>query len=173
MAYRDLVLKYTLNDVEHTIYLGHVVSFTETFSKSVSVFPLVSMSQDDAFALENGNGQSFDIRFKHIADDSTEAYDGCTPAQWYENLTSFIDRWQARSNGFTLVYMPSPQVRGGNNFFANPYVQNLNINGYVKSLQRTYNAGNLLEIDCTMRFDVGTMYVRNKYLVPIGWTSQG
>ena len=165
MAYNDLYLEYTLGGSTRSIYLGYVTSITETFSKTVSAFPLVSMSQDNTFGLENGNGQSYQIQFKHVADTMVYAYDGnLSPAEWYDKLTQFVDRWQTRSNGFRLVYRPSPQINE-----INPYVQNIDVNGYVRSLQRTFKAGNLTEIDCTLRFDVGTMYVRNKYLVPMGW----
>lgn len=161
MAYTDLKLKYRENSTDKEIYLGYVTSISETFTKSVSVFPLVSLSQNDAFALENGNGQSFTIQFKHVADETSATADGMNAALWYKKLTEFVDRWQTRSDGFTLEYDPTPSP--------NPSVQKLNVNGYIKSLQRTYTSGNLLEVDCTMKFDVGTMYVSANPLVPMGW----
>lgn len=163
MGYKDLVLKYKLkgDDNERKIYLGTVTSISETFTKSVSVFPLVSLSQNDAFGLENGNGQAFSIQFKHVANEESELEDGMNAAQWYQKLTEFIDRWQTRSDGFTLEYNPTPSD--------NPSIQSFKLNGYIKSLSRTYNAGNLLEVDCDMRFDVGTMYVKANHLIPLGW----
>ena len=173
MAIGDLKLSYTDADgTVHTITLGFLTSISESFRKSVSSYPLVSMSQDDCFAVESGSSFSYTIGFKHIDGNTEYEYtqpygqnvqtSSLTTAGWYERVTTFIDRWQARTNGFKLTYTPSPKSGGYNPSF---YAIN-NVNGFVRSIERKYIAGDITVIEGTMVFEVGTMYIETDTPTP-------
>ena len=192
-SYGDLVLSYTLNDVTNKIYLGYVTSMSELFTKGVSSFPLISMSQDDCFAIENNSSLTYHIGFKHVDGATINGMDGAivTPdsdnpssessADWYDRLTSFVDRWQARTNGFRLDFIPYDSEYPGSTSGLRPGQQDptkynpvmyplTNVSGFIRSLSRTYNAGDPTVIECDMRFEVGTMYIRRNALIPMGYT---
>ena len=165
--YGDLKLTYYDDELgTREINLGYATTISESYRKNVTSYPLISKSQDDALAVEFGSSMTYTVQFKHVADTTSNSdEDARTAKDWYNRLTSFIDRWQARTNGFRLVYTPSTQypVQHGNN----PSIANIDVNGFVKSLTRTYNAGDNTVIDCTMTFEVGTMYIEKKPPVPI------
>ena len=76
--------------------------------------------------------------------------------KWYREMTSAVDRWQTKTDGFRFMYIPDQN----GDYMDNPYIPAYNyVNGYVKSLRRTYKAGDPTVIYCTMEFHVGTIHL--------------
>ena len=76
--------------------------------------------------------------------------------KWYREMTSAVDRWQMKTDGFQFMYIPD---QNGDSM-DNPYVPAYNyMNGYVKSLRRVYKAGSPNKIQGTIEFHVGTMHL--------------
>jgi hypothetical protein len=76
--------------------------------------------------------------------------------KWYREMTAAVDRWQTKTDGFEFMYIPDQN----GDYMDNPYIPAYNyINGYVKSLRRTYKAGDPTVLYCTMEFHVGTIHL--------------
>lgn len=147
-------LEYTYKNTVYTIYLGTITSISRSIQKRVAVTPIVSLDMQSAFPIENGNSQTISISFTH-----TNGQDNMVNAVWYQRLTEFVDRWQARTNGVKLYYLPEAD---------NPYISDMftsddddrpYVGGYIKSLTRDYTVDFNEVIKGTLEFAVGTMYV--------------
>ena len=76
--------------------------------------------------------------------------------KWYREMTSAVDRWQMKTDGFQFAYIPD---QNGDSM-DNPYIPAYNyLNGYIKSLRRVYKAENPNKIQGTIEFHVGTMHL--------------
>lgn len=135
-----------------TFELGILTSVSETFTKSCSTTPIVSKSMDDTIAIESGSGLNLNLRFTRVQpiayDDTSDSSEDWSNAHWYHMVTLAMDRWQARTDGFTLSYSP---------YEDNPYIHPFTYNGYIKSLSRRYSKGKPTEISVSMEFHVGCM----------------
>lgn len=123
----------------NTIDLGTVTSFGRSYSKSVAVTPLVSLPMEQAFPLESASQLTVNISFSRVGDNTS----------WYDSLTQAMNRWQCRTDGFTLRYTPDSD---------NPFIPPTEVSGYIKSLSRTYSSDANQLVTGTMEFHVGTMY---------------
>lgn len=153
-----------------SIDFGTVTSYSEPFSKSCMVVPLVSLPEDRTFAVETGCSMRLSLRFTRVTpespDDSSSDTTKWSNGKWYSTLSTFVDRWQCLTDGFKLIVEPGDE---------NPYIPDHSsslsgyghpLNGYVKNLIRTFSAGNPTVITGTLDFYVGTMYVKNKRATP-------
>lgn len=131
-----------------TLDMGIVEDISRTFSKSVSTVPLTGCTVDDAFAVESGSGLTLQIKFKRVQPES-----GMSNKQWYEQVMGSVNRWQARTDGFRLIFTPSAD---------NPHTPPMDENGYVRNLSLKYKQGDPTVLHGTMTFEIGTMYVRNE-----------
>lgn len=133
---------------------GYVTSIESSITKALSTIPLVSMGADRAFQLETGSTLQYTISFKRKSpeefDNESKDSTHWSNAHWYTAITALVDRWQMRTDGCRMMYKPS---------ITNPYVPQIDVNGYIKMLTRKYsNKFNEL-IEGTIQFIVGTMYV--------------
>lgn len=123
-----------------TIDLGIITSISRSYSKSVSTTPLVSLPMEQAFPLESSSQMTLSISFSRESDSN---------ASWYNSLTQAMNRWQCKTDGFTLTYTADSD---------NPYVPSMTVNGYIKSLTRSYSSEGPRLITGSIEFHVGTMY---------------
>lgn len=148
------------------IGFGSVTSFEETFSKSCTVTPLVSLTVYDTFVIETGSQKTYTFGFSRVhpagwteGDDASSDINRWSNRKWYEAVTTAMNRWQARTNGFVMSYAPDS---------TNPYIParissisgGLEENGYIKNLSLTYAQADNTVIKGTMEFHVGTMFPR-------------
>lgn len=137
-----------------TLSFGAVTSIKPSITKSVSTIPLVSMGADRAFQLETGNTKEYNISFSRVNptdyDNSSSDSTLWSNAYWYEQVTKLADRWQMKTDGCRITYLPA---------VTNPYVPSIDTNGYIKMLTRTYNSRFNELITGTIQIIVGTMYV--------------
>lgn len=139
--YGKLIMSYNGGP---TIDFGIVNSVSTTYRKSVTVVPLVSLPMDSTFAVESSSDLSHSFRFTRKS-----GMDGKTNEEWYEELTGAMDRWQAKTNGFRLQFIPKD----------NPNVMPLDINAFMKSCSREYRKGEPEQIYGSIEFYEGTMHL--------------
>lgn len=149
MGFGTLTLSY---DGEDDIVIETVTSFGESFSKSGTVTPLVSMSVDDACGIESGSSKTYNISFTRKNPQSGSGSRGWSNATWLTRLTRAVNRWQCKTNGFNLTFTPDDD---------NPYIGPKSERGYVKNLIVRYRDDGNEILTGSLEFHVGTMMVRN------------
>lgn len=151
-TYGELTLSYTLGTLSQSITFGSITDLNIQYNKSVLTTPIVTRSYKDTFAIESASAISISASFTRTKDDEDET--GMNNAVWDANLVMALDRWQARSDGFTLKYEPATGT------ISNPYTPAFEYNGYVKQMETKYEKGKTQYITGSMTFEVGTMIVR-------------
>ena len=136
----------------HTVYVGTVTSWSNSVTKRGSAYAIVTQDVQNSFPIENGNSQSYSFSFKH-----TNGQNGKTNAAWHQEMTAIINRWQARTDGCMIRYVPDSD---------NTYVQTMELEGYVKSLTLDYKNDYNEVISGTLEFAIGTMHVHTTDNVP-------
>ncbi len=162
------------NSVTHSYDLGSITDLNETFQKKTLTVPLVTLPASRAFTVESGNSRAYSINFTRkspdVHNDTGSDPTKWSNAYWYAQLTAAVDRWQCLSDGFTLTYTPGSSGLDDHEDCPNPYIPPFGynsatgsyiteLNGYVRSLTRTYKAEYNQSISGTLVFAVGTMYV--------------
>ena len=127
-----------------TMEIGTVTTIQESLQKSCAVTPLVSMPITDTFAVESRCSKVINISFKRNSSDWSTSN-----ASWIRSMERALDRWQCRTDGFKLRYEADPD---------NPYIAEINENGYVKSFIYRYSSGSPEVVEGSIEFHVGTMY---------------
>lgn len=135
-----------------SIDLGTITSWSNTVQKRGLMTPIVTQGVQNTFPIENGNSQSYSFAFTHY-----NGQNGETNAEWFEKVTSAIDRWQARTDGCTLIYEPG---------LDNPYAVRMEIEGYIKSITRNYKNDFNEVISGTMEFTAGFMHINDRNRPP-------
>ena len=148
----------SVEDRDHEIYVGSVTSISNTVQKRGSAYPVVTQGVQNSFPIENGNSQSYTFNFTHH-----NGQNGQTNAEWMADMESAIDRWQARTDGCKLIYTPDS---------GNAYIEDMVLEGYIKSLNTTYKNDYNEIITGTLSFSIGRMYV-NEGEVPSGAENYG
>ena len=134
--------RLTLTYSGTTLDFGIVTSVSPQFSKTCTVVPLVSLRAESTFAVESSSTETYQFGFTYKGSDITS---------WYNSVTDAVNRWQCRTNGFVLNYIPDADT---------PYIPAMrNVRGYVKSITRTYSSAGNEIVTGTLTFQVGTMYV--------------
>ncbi len=123
-----------------------------TFSKSVSKFPIVTMSYENTFAIDSKTGKTYSFSYTRKNGDG-----GMTNKEWLDELNVAIDRWQAESDGFTVVF--NSNSKGYPIYSGFPAV---NADGYVRSVSVKYKSGIPEALYGSVEFTVGRMRVKNK-----------
>lgn len=136
---------------------GTVTGIQESFQKSGSSFPLVSMGAECTITIESKTSKVITIGFTRVQPSSAVASGSnssrWTNAYWMQKITSSMNRWQCRTDGFQLEFTPASD---------NPYVAPIDENGYVKNLSVSYSGGNPTKLKGSIEFHVGTMYISSK-----------
>ena len=140
-AYGKLIISYSGGP---TIDFGSVNSISPSYQKSATVVPLVSLPMESTFAVETSSALSYSFRFTR-----KNGTDGISNAVWYDDLTSSLNRWQAKTNGFRLQFIPTD----------NPNVMPIDVNAFMRSCSREFKKGEPEQIYGSIDFQVGTMYL--------------
>lgn len=150
--------RITLKADDMSIVIDTVTRIEPTYSKSITTTPLLSYSAADAVSIETGSMEKYSIRFTRVQPENpTDTYeDGAVNTRnslWVQHLYSFIDRWQADTDGVLIAHdttdnYSTPDLNGKR--------------GYIKSVSVTVSEGELMKLDGTIQVDIGTMYVSNK-----------
>lgn len=138
----QLILSY---EDGSSLEIGTVTTIQESLQKSCTVVPLVSMSMTDTFAVDMKSQKVINIQFMRNQPSS-----GLTNGEWVSAMLSALNRWQCETDGFSLRYIADDD---------NPYIAEINENGYVKSFSYQISAGQNTVVKGSLEFHVGTMYV--------------
>lgn len=147
----------------YTFDFGTVTDISETFQKSCSVTPIVTKPKQSAFPIESRTYKQITVSFtrKQPENINNSARDTLrwSNSHWTTMLMQSLDRWQARTNGYRLSYVPA-----GDNPFIAPIKGAGNASsetGYVKNLSLRGVKGRLESIQGSFEFHVGSMYVQS------------
>lgn len=135
--------------------LGTITSISDSFGKSCAVTPLASLPADAAFTLESKTNCTYSISFSRvqpstIQDTTTAPSTSWSNGFWWQQVMAAVNRWQCRTNGFELTYIPAAD---------NPYISEIDEEGYVKNLSINYSYESNTTLTGSFEFHVGTMYV--------------
>ncbi len=141
---------------------GTVTNISEQFQKSCSVTPIVTKPKQSAFPLETRTYKQIDVSFIRkqptVIDDNGTYSPKWSNAEWTRRIMQSLDRWQARTDGYQLSYIPSSD---------NPYIAPIRgedgssyETGYIKSLSVKAVKGRPESIQGSFSFHVGTMYIK-------------
>lgn len=137
---------------------GIITSFSESFQKSCTTVPLVSLESEDAFCLESGSGMTYMVSFarKNPENPISGGTDSTrwSNSEWKKAVEKSVDRWQCRTDGFMLDLIPDTTGE-----CINPYVTPRSERGYIRSLEIKYTSENPELLEGSMEFHVGTMFV--------------
>ena len=142
---------------------GTVTNISEQFQKSCSVTPIVTKPKQAAFPLESRTYKTITVSFtrKQPSSPSSSSHDTArwSNADWTEALMKSLDRWQARTDGYRLSYVPASD---------NPYIAPLrgrdgssSETGYIKNLSIRAVKGRPESLQGSFEFHVGSMYIRS------------
>ena len=159
MTLGKLTLSYTQRNHEYSIDFGTITEISQPYNKSVMLTPIVSRSVKSTFALETASSITITAQFARTSVDEDET--GESNAAWDARLVGMIDRWQAKSNGFRLKYVPGTVI-GGITQDDNPYMPEFDYNGFVRQINTKYANGTTQLITGTLTFEVGTMYISRR-----------
>lgn len=142
-----LTLNYTDDEgTRRSLDIDIVDTLQESLQKSCTIVPLVSQPIADTFAVDTKSLKVINISFKR-----NQPTSGMSNAAWLDRVEQALNRWQCKSDGFSLVYEPDAD---------NPYIAEINENGYVKQFSYQISAGQNTIVKGNIEFHVGTMYVQ-------------
>lgn len=157
------MLKIISGDTEYKF--GTITSFTDSFSKSVAVTPIVSLPTECAFPLETGATLSYSVSFTRISpvdyNDQSDDSDNWCNATWVERVSTLADRWQMRSDGYELQFSEADDDT------ENPYVPVKRDRVYIKNLSFSADAGFSDTLTGSMQLRVGTIRTGSALPAPI------
>lgn len=159
-----------------TLYdFGTVTSITDALNKGITSIPIVSLSTDSTFALETNTSNRFSIQFSRknpVHDDGAGTmitYESdadyfskswkWTNSLWVTAITSLLNRWQVRSDGYTLfINVENADKIVGENVYreiSTLYPSYQGINVYMASLEIRLTEGQTEYLTGSAEFVVG------------------
>ena len=171
-----LTFSTLLDGVYMHIDCGIVISIDDTPHVSISRTKIPTYSAENAFLFDTGATDTYTITVKRLnptGDDVVNDSSVYTQAQWgdttrwsnrvwKEALTLFINRWQARTDGCIMSFIPEVQVQGG--FDEHDLFQRRidNINVYIKTMSFDYDTSSAELITVNMTVVMGSMCGRQR-----------
>ena len=172
----ELLLSYDEGGTTYALECGTVVSVGDNVKASVLVTPIVTYTANNAFAFDTGATENltFNITRRNppeTDDESTTVIDIPTvvdyhtlPTGPWENthrwcnrmwkiaLERFIDRWQMRTDGCKVRFVPYVKKNG-----EDVYQKEIDVNGYLKSLTIQYSTMSCEVLTVQLSIAVGSM----------------
>lgn len=151
-------LTYIENGNTITIDLGSVTSYSDSFSKSVTKFPVVTRSTRDAYAIEASSSMTISIDYARPCPEAPDdtGYDSTkwSNVKWVEEVDLAMDRWQADSDGFRFTMDSSDHP--GMPSYTGKDVKNV----YVKQFTYRFKAADVQFVYGSVSMTVGTMHCK-------------
>lgn len=143
------------------LIVHYITNVEISFSKRVATTPIISKGMDSTFPLESGSGMTLSFTFSRKnpenVDDESDDQMRWSNAKWYDMLSSMVNRWQLRTNGYILYYNDIEDTSISSE--PNPYVASIKERGYIKRVTRRYSSNHNTLITGTIDVSVGTTYV--------------
>jgi hypothetical protein len=133
---------------------GTITGIQESFQKSGSTFPLVAMSAENTIVIDTKTAKVISVSFlrkqPENVNDSSSDTTRWSNATWFDTISKCVNRWQCRTDGYRLTYVPTAD---------NPYVAPIDENGYLRNFTARFVSGSPTKLKGSFEFHVGTMYV--------------
>ena len=154
-----LRLKYPSAGYEFSF--GTVTGISDSFMKSASTTPIPSLPAANAFTVESKTSKTITVSF--VRKNPPNAVNSGSDTRlwsngyWITMLKAAIDRWQCRTDGFTLTYEPAED---------NPYISPINEEGYIKNFSVNFTKAIPEKIKGSFEFHVGGMHIKSLASAP-------
>ena len=136
---------------------GTITGIQESFQKSGSTFPLVAMSAENTIVIDTKTTKVISVSFlrkqPENVNDSSSDTTRWSNATWFDTISKCVNRWQCRTDGYRLTYVPTAD---------NPYVAPIDENGYLRNFTARFVSGSPTKLKGSFEFHVGTMYVESQ-----------
>ena len=133
---------------------GTITGIQESFQKSGSTFPLVAMSAENTIVIDTKTTKVISVSFlrkqPENVNDSSSDMTRWSNATWFDTISKCVNRWQCRTDGYRLTYVPAAD---------NPYIAPIDENGYLRNFTARFVSGSPTKLKGSFEFHVGTMYV--------------
>lgn len=155
-----LRLSYTGSSYEFSF--GTVSGISDSFMKSASTTPIPSMKASSAFTIESKTAKTITISFTRKQPDNAISTGSDTTrwtnGHWVKTIKKAIDRWQCKTDGFHLSYIPSDD---------NPYISPIEEDGYIKNFSVGFVSAIPEKVKGSFEFHVGGMYMKSTNEAPL------
>lgn len=160
----------------NTLYdFGTVTSITDTLTKSITSIPIVSLPTDCTFALESNTANKFVVNFTRknpikLVEGVATTYESdadyystswkWTNALWNTAITSLLNRWQLRTDGYLLfINVANVDRSGGDASEYSPvntsFPMYAGINVYIASIEINIEGGSPEYLSGSAEFVIG------------------
>ena len=165
----ELLLSYTKDGIEYMLECGTVTAVNDDVKADVLVTPIVTYTANNAFAFDSGATENLTFNIKRR--NPSDAYDDLSVINqttlptgpwtdthmwcnrmWKIALESFIDRWQMKTDGCRVRFVPYVKNNNGG-----IYQKEIDVNGYLKSLTIQYSTTSNELLSVQLSIAVGTM----------------
>ena len=168
-----LILSYTEGGQVYTLECGTVTAVNDTVRANILQTPIPVYSADNAFTFDTGATDNLQINIvrrnpEHIVDPGNipdnvpdiynvdwSKYDTARWSNrvWKMALISMIDRWQMKSDGLSVDFTPvvTNELGGG------IYQAAIRENGYIKSLDISYDVTSFEVLRVTLHIAIGSI----------------
>jgi len=141
-----------------TFDFGEVQSIERKYSVTTLPQAIVTTSVRNAFLMDMGVSQDIDVSFRRLTpngwepndDTSTDSKNWCN-REWWMRFHNALDRWQMKSDGWTLRYIPNP-------LFAKELYPAFEYNTYVSAFPFKYQQTDV--IDSSILFKIGLLKIK-------------
>lgn len=172
-----LILSYSEGSRLYTLECETVTAVSDQINANVLQVPIPSYNADNAFAFDSGSTEKLHFTIirrnpeeiedpPNIPDNVSEMYNfdwsQCDTTKWSNRvwklaLVSMVDRWQMRSDGISVMFIPIvlSDIESGD---TQGYFQAMiDENGYIKTLNITYDINSFEVLRISMDIAIGTM----------------
>lgn len=174
---------YDESNILHTMYCDTIQSMSDNITASTSVTPIVTYTAEDAFAFDISANEEIQIPFIRknphgvtytqsdetgnsnitqamIDSDPAAPSKGWSNRKWQERFTEYINRWQARSNGCKMTYIPpGSAIDPDTGKWADTEYQHAinDLNVFIRSISFDNNTSSYETVSGTIALQVGSM----------------
>lgn len=173
----ELILSYNNGGKEYTLECTTITSVSDNIKASVLQTPIPTYSADNAFAFDSGASENiqFTIVRKNpenpidppdFPDNIPDMYEldwGLYDTTrwgnriWKLALISMVDRWQMKTDGISVLYLPYVLSENEEGTVQGVYHAPIDENGYIKTLSITYDISSFEVLKVTLNIAIGSM----------------
>lgn len=155
-------LRLTYDGSSYEFSFGTITGISDSFMKSASTTPIPSMKASSAFTIESKTSKTITVSFTRKQPENAIASGSDTTrwsnGHWVSTVKKAIDRWQCKTDGFHLSYVPADD---------NPYISPIEEDGYIKNFSVSFSQAIPEKIKGSFEFHIGGMYMKSVNAEPL------
>lgn len=128
-----------------TVDLGIVTNVSDSVKYNVSSTKIPTLPAESTFLIDTGSTETVSIAFSRKS-----GMNGMDNAEWLDELQSFVNRWQAETNGCQVNIIPDAGEASE--------TPQQTFRAYISSLSTTYSSGVPEQITGSISLKVGSLY---------------